>query len=82
MTSVTVDVRENFNAHKDVATSLSSRSRDLRNKSIKRNILEMKISALQRELKLLISDDPGAVPKDEVATVAARPNRLKKLLSE
>jgi len=64
-----------------VVTSRSYRNRGVRYKSFKRSIREIKISAVESELKLLIGDGPGAVSKDEVATVAARTNRLKKLLS-
>ena len=63
-----------------VVTSRSSRNRDGGYKSIKRSIREIKIAAVENELKLMVGDGPAAISKDE-ATVAARTNRLKKLLS-
>ena len=65
-----------------VVTSRSYRNRDTGYKSLKRSVREIKIAAVENELDLLMDDGPAAVSKDEVATVAARTNRLKKLLSK
>ena len=65
-----------------VVTSRSYRNRDTGYKSIKLSIREIKIAAVENELNILMDDGPAVVSKDEVATVAARTNRLKKLLSK
>lgn len=64
-----------------VVTSRIYRNRDVGRKSIKMSVRKIKIVAVECELELLMGDDPAAVSKNEVATVAVRTNRLKKLLS-
>lgn len=64
-----------------VVTSRIYRNRDVGRKSIKMSVRKIKIVVVECELELLMGDDPAAVSKNEVATVAVGTNRLKKLLS-
>jgi len=65
-----------------VVTSRSAKNRGGGHTSMLRSIRQVKIDAVKRELDLLNGDDAAAGSQDEIATVAAHTNRLKKLLAK
>lgn len=65
-----------------VVTSRSYRNRGGGHQSILRSIRQVKKDAVERELELLGGDSPAKLTESDFATVVARTNRLKKLLSD
>lgn len=61
-------------------TSRSGKNRGGGHTAMLRSIRQVKIDAVERELELLDGNDAAPVSEDEATVVAARMNRLKKLI--